>query len=501
MNSVDAKFNDAKKLLVTDVNTSNKQEFQSLREASRALGFTYRKIVKCACNNITLDNGLKFEFVTTDRAEVIGDISVVDDTEAYNIDADTDEYYWSAKNRQSNVFDTYRVPVKTADTMFFEYSRYGMDMSALEVRIKHNLSIKMWNSMCSRLQLYKESDIFSPVTRNNYTYDEYIHLVDEKQKERQLFKSRTVIDRYNKFQITEAKKTSEIAYNKQFVVSAILDELNTWVIERSTTSVTVSTNKSANTYDELIVAIADLHVGAEVSKRYNNQGFNSDILLSDLLQLSDRINALNAKSVVVLIGGDILHSITGTMHKAAFKQMEQHIIGAKQIKYAVEILETFISSISNVKTVLSVSGNHDRMSDDYKADTNGEMASVVMYCLNRIYSNIEIKHDPFLLTYENKHFNTILFHGNQQVEHKPESLIHDYGVNKKFNLILSADKHSRGKLLDTSKSRHIRIPSMYTGDDHSIRCGYSSTPGILAIYGESELPQVLDLSIRSNVQV
>ena len=58
-------------------------------------------------------------------------------------------YVWKAEKGIINI------PVSQIDRLFWEYSAHGLDLTALEVRTEHNLKPWEWNTIKSRLSLYK----------------------------------------------------------------------------------------------------------------------------------------------------------------------------------------------------------------------------------------------------------------------------------------------------------------------------------------------------------
>lgn len=479
------------KVFNRDVN--EELSFDSINQAAKELKIS-KNTIRSIINGESSSEYKHYIFSVDEEVE---DVSNVNDTNSYTFNEKNKTYEWQSSKtvNGSQIKTEYALELDVADQLFFEYSRYGLNLSALEVRINHNISIAKWNSLQHRLQLYKESDIFSPISRNNMSDDEYVAFVHLKLKEQQDYRRRAVVKQYNKFQVKEAEKLSKIAYNKRFVVDSILSDLSEWFSDRKSETVKLTINK-AGTIDEVVIAVSDIHIGAEIERGYNNMtGYSSKIVRSILTKIASRINMLNAKKVTLLLGGDLIHSFTGTMHKTTFKEMEQKIYGSKLIQLAVDILEEFFGQIANLNKVLSIAGNHDRSADDYKSDTNGEISEIIMYILQRTYSELTIIHDPYLISSELNGIQHILLHGHTKSVASSESLIHDYGNPNLFNLILSGHTHSRKTFLDTVKSRHVTIPSIYTGDEFSIRAGYSTMPGFLIIQNVEGLPQITDASI------
>lgn len=434
------------------------------------------------------------------KTEKIGEKTNLDNNPPYNVKDNT--YYWTSKYKVDGelINKKWEIDVHLADKLFFEYSKYGMDLTALQTRIRNDISIEHWHSLKNRLSLYKESDIFSPHSRNKLTASEYQNLVDEKLEQLHLFQKRIVVDRYQEHIAKKGKKAIKVANNKRFVIESILQEIYNWEETRKDKTVKLSYNNSKKfDYQHITLCLSDLHLGVELFENYNRIGYNTDDFIEIIKKIVDRVNSYRSKSVSLVIAGDIIHSWTGNMHEGMFKDMDKYMLGTKGAFKIIEILEEhLIGKINNLIEVISVSGNHDRYSDNYKQDPEGEIAEMIMRIIERDYrgnKNLKFYHDNYLLSKQLSDWNLILLHGNTRTENKQEGLIHDYGKPGMFNLILSGDKHTRGCLFDTSYSRHVRIPSIYTGDNYSTKSGYSSTPGCLIIHSEFGIPQITDYTI------
>lgn len=483
---------------MTKVKRSDGTIFSTRTEAARSVGTNESTIRTCE-NTGRIVHGYSWSTLLEDPQEekvednvTIGDISQVDDD--MSVSVKDNMYVWASKDKK------YNLPIDVADKMFYDFSRYGANLTALEVRIKHNVSLPQWHSLKGRLQLYKESDIFSPETRNGLTDSEYRELVASKIRERDLFKKRAVIDEYNKFHISQATKWRDIANRKTFVVDQIIDELSVWLVDRAETFL-IAVNPKAKG-GNLTVATADWHYGADTTDKYNTPAFNSEVIDAIVQQLADVINAEEAEEVTLEFHGDYIETWSGLNHPNSWQGIESGVYGARAVKGAIEgIFEKLISKVANVTKVVGIAGNHDRGTSNNKEDVMGEIATLAFYFLNRLYGGrIEFIYDPFCVQDTRDGIRHIMQHGNTLSSKKSEAMVNDYGDNTIFNLITTGDKHTRGILMDAWNRRHVQVPSIFTGNFYSTQLGFSSVSGALLIRSKDGLPQITDLSFYSKLK-
>jgi len=250
--------------------------------------------------------------------------------------------------------------------------------------------------------------------------------------------------------------------------------------------------------EHISVAIADLHIGAEVDGLRITQKYDNEILRERLNQTADIINSYQAKSVTLNILGDIIESFTGDMHLNSWKSMAKGMYGAKVVREAVEILTDFFSGINNLYSVYCVGGNHDRPTASKNLEANGEIAELIMYILEKMYPTLNINYNHTVITHQSEGINYINVHGDKghSLNKKIPELLFHHGEKSLFNLILAGHLHSRITALDGVNHRKVHCPSMFTGNQFSDDLGYSSSAGFLVIESINGLPKVTDYTIK-----
>lgn len=401
-------------------------------------------------------------------------------------------YVWEARGKLISI------GVELADKLFFEFSKHGLDLSQNAVRLENGIELKQWYSLKNRLQLYKDSDIFAPETRKGLTSKEYKELAEKKISELDAYKKKAVKNVYDKFHIDNSKKWRDEANRKSFVHEKILDELSEW-LEARPKYVEIAVNPKAN-HEHIIAATADWHNGAETRSQYNTPKYSPDVVKSLVSAFSDRVNSYQAKEVTLAFLGDYIETWMGLNHPNSWQGIAAGYYGAKVVQETIEnLFEPIIKNVANVKRIIAVGGNHDRGTNSNKEDVKSEIATLMFYMLQRLYPEIEIIYDPFCINPDLGNIRFILQHGNFNSTNKSETLVNDYGDYQKFNLILSADKHTRAIPTDAWNRRHVKVPPMFTGNFYSTGHGFSSVAGCLIIKENNGLPDIEDVSFYSKL--
>lgn len=67
-------------------------------------------------------------------------------------------------NTGEKIKKEYKLPLAYVDSIFKDYSRHGGDLSQQQIFDKYNLKPEVWNMLKSRLGLYKDSHVLSPMS-------------------------------------------------------------------------------------------------------------------------------------------------------------------------------------------------------------------------------------------------------------------------------------------------------------------------------------------------
>jgi predicted phosphodiesterase len=403
---------------------------------------------------------------------------------------DKERYNWNT------IYGKIDVPVSQVDELFYEYSRHGLDMSQTAIINKHNLEAWQWQSIKRKLQLVKDSNIFSPHTVGKYKGKELSDKIEQKIARKYENKGALVEEGYKKQTLKAYERVINENEKKLLEKDIFYNEIMS-LLPKAKINASVPVNKSGKSKN-IVVTLADLHLGARVEHIQNTPDFNPVILEKYLNTMAIQINQRESKEVTLAFMGDLIESFTGLNHKNSWKGIEYGYFGSTVVIKTVELITRFISKVNNVKLILGVSGNHDRSTSDKSEDTKGEIATIVFYMLGLIYKNkIEIDYHHDVVSREIDGIQYILTHGHLgEAKKSGEKIVNEYGNNKKFNLVLTGHLHSRIIKTDSRMLRHIWCPSLFTGNDYSKQLGFSSTAGYLLIENNGKgFPNVLDVTL------
>ena len=418
-----------------------------------------------------------------------------EDTDAERYSVYDDAYHWKTKK-----LGNYQIPVELADRLFYEYSRHGLNMSQITIRQKHNISIQEWHSIKSTLWLYKDSNIFSPWTVEHTPDHELQDMIQKKMEMKFNDKNRLVEEEYDKALQNQYKKVIKNESVKTFALEKMIDELYDLTAKMTEINVlTINKTDGPHSIGDLVVPIADLHIGAKVEGLRLTPEFDTAILRRRLGEVAKAINQKNAARVHLQFLGDLIESFTGLNHINSWQSIEQGVFGAKVVILALEIIEEFISKVNNVCSVVGISGNHDRVSSNNKEDVRGQVAEIIFYMLKRMYGDkFDMDYDTLVISKRIDGINYIIAHGDKNViKQDGKQAIIDYGDSTIYNLILSGHLHTRMIKEDQKTYRWILCPSIFTGNFYSESNGWQTTAGVLLIYNSGTgLPIIEDVSLR-----
>ena len=401
--------------------------------------------------------------------------------------------------RWKTIYGSIDIPVDEIDELFYEYSKHGLNMSQTAIINKHGFEAWQWQSIKRKLQLLKDSNLFSPHTVSLYSGKELDEMINELISRKYKNKGQLVEKAYEKQTLKAYKKVidenDKLILEKDIFYNEILAQLPKAKLNTIINKARKAKNKKK---EHGVITLADLHLGARVEKLHNTPDFNPEVLEGYLDKMAEQINQEQYGSVTLAFLGDLIESFTGLNHKNSWKGIEYGYYGSTVVIKTVEMLTRFISKVNNVDRVLGVNGNHDRSTSDNKEDSSGEIGTIIFFMLKNILGKyIEVIHQEDVVSIEVDGIQYIITHGHLGESKKgAEKIINLYGNNKLFNIILTGHLHSRIISDDSSRFRHIWCPSLFTGNQYSKQLGFSSTAGYLRIESNGEgKPNVYDICL------
>lgn len=399
-----------------------------------------------------------------------------------------DHYTWKATN------GVIKIPVSQIDRLFWEYSAHGLDLSALEVRTEHNLKPWEWNTIKTRLSLYKASNIFSPHTWENTPKNEREGMVEAKMAEKFDNEKKTVTRAYQRELENRYKKAIDGSSKERFFAEELKAEL--FEILPTLSKITVKNNTTYEKGKDIVVLLSDLHIGAEVDGLRLTKDYNNEILKGYLSKITVTVNQHLSENVTVNILGDLIESFTGMNHANSWKSLGKRMYGSKVVIRACEILVEFLAGIHNLQGVNIIGGNHDRPTASKNEEANGEIAELIAYMLNKTLP-CEVEYNHSVLSKEIYGIQYIMVHGDKghSSKNKVPNILFNHGNKSKFNLVVAGHLHSRIVSLDSINSRMMHVASLFTGNAYSDDLGFTSCAGFNIIENLDGLPKVTDYTI------
>ena len=390
--------------------------------------------------------------------------------------------------------------IEEADNMFYEYSRHGLDLSQAQMRQRHDLKIWEWNTIKNVLFLYKDSNIVSPHTEDNTPRERLGELLDQRMGMKMRDKQRLIVDAYEKETIRRYKNAIDGESKKTFACQAMIDALDEIVETHAREPITLKTSfpkKGEKPGPNLLLAVADLHIGAETTGEKTAPDWDREKAEKNLACAAETANALAPEETTLAIIGDLIESFTGTNHPSSWKSIEKGMHGARLVMETVRILENFFAKIANLKKVIIISGNHDRMTSSKKEDSRGEIAEIIAYVLQKSYGDrLEITYSDTVASTRLDNLTCVFTHGDKKNPRHGADAAIDHGTPGRFTLVLSGHNHSRKTLQDAAKYRWIQIPAIFSGNRFSDENGFTALPGFVTVTDNGHgLPAVTDHTI------
>lgn len=245
-----------------------------------------------------------------------------------------------------------------------------------------------------------------------------------------------------------------------------------------------------------VVAIGDLHIGANVKAILLTPEYNMQRLLEYLSGCAERINLHAFKEVSIFMLGDIIESFTGLNHKNSWQELE--LYGMDAVKASYKLITTwFLAQIKNLGNIYIVGGNHDRTTESMDVDVRGGVANMLAFMLSE--KGYSATYHPLLIdaTIDGLHYITM--HGNFPISKQDAGqTLFKYGRQDMYNIILQAHKHTREGArgmakkpvsynefktveLDDLNYRKLTIAPMITGNYYSQSLGLNSNAGFTII--------------------
>lgn len=259
---------------------------------------------------------------------------------------------------------------------------------------------------------------------------------------------------------------------KKYLDKPNMDYYRNWVndlhIDHSTFDIAHNPEKP------IVVAIADLHIGAFIEGNTLHKDYNIEVCRQKLAYIAG-ILSQQQRPVVIKFLGDYIESFSGKNHKDTWKQIEMH--GMEVALLAFDVIREFLDQIYGLVEVDMVSGNHDRVSADNEEDKQGQVGFLISELLDR-FTNVPVTYHSDIITKVHDDVCYIMSHGHKRFSKMlPSEMVMNYGDQNLFNVMITGHGHQEKILHNSIKYQCRQIPAIIPANDYAKSLGASSMQG------------------------
>jgi len=379
----------------------------------------------------------------------------------------------------------YVFPLELIVNIFKDYSRYGGNLSGLQIQRKYNLKPEAWQLLKNRLNLYKDSDVIPDWAL------EYVEWKWGENKVEEVIRDVTyeaVQNKYKNKLVKQYERQKDREYEKAIKKLYDLEEF-LWMLKEYLESYQPEKfidiedfnklheqNLNKHNSDTLYTAITDIHIGKE----------DTDEIIERIQQVTEYICNRLEKNVKMFILWDLFETIVvWGMHKWQIENMDWPFTFDLIMK-TVEVFEKmFIKIYSSWKKldVYWIISNHWRISERDHFDYTGDL--IVYEMIRRWLKQLEIEINylrEVWNTVETEDFTFILQHWHiWWTKRRLSDILWEYGNSQKYNILLQGHIHS-GVLEEWNRKwMRIIVPSLAGEGMYNKALGISSSTWFVII--------------------
>lgn len=331
--------------------------------------------------------------------------------------------------------ETYLEPVaiklSIIDNIFHDYVEHGLDMSSQQICDKYGLTGKAWNILKSQMNLNKKSNVVSEPTLDDMSEDD----VDDLASSHLSNKNKKKIQRAWDKQVKECVRL--VADNRAF-----LEWVQSYIQDYKPLPVTFKPPKIKNN-NSATYFLSDIHIGR----------WETDDIIRRLAQVQSDIILSPERIIYIENLWDLAESLVpqGWMHSGQHEEMDyRYWFGFDLMMNIVKIMEKFLLEIYKAWKELhfqGITGNHGRITQEKQMDNQRTWELVIYELLKRGLSQTKIDIDYLRTTVStftrgNLHYIIGHWDGRPFDNQKPSDIILKHWDTRKFNVIVSWDKHN-----------------------------------------------------------
>ena len=399
-------------------------------------------------------------------------------------------------------------------------SQFDYGMRLIEIKMEENPPDLDWEDIVEIADLGIHRDTLRKASQTEFGGYNVYKIMKERLAELQCGGNRTELqklrDKIGEFDIKKRQLQIENTglrkmKNQLIPAISVADELAQFMIDNNM-KINIpdycfeSIKETENEY-EMVIQLSDFHIGYLIENckgNYFNWKIANERIDKLIEQIHKDVNLYGITNIHVVNTGDTIEQIAMRKNQSQFCEFGQ----AEQINRAIELIYRFLVAICkkcNV-TYYSISGNHDRMNGDAKANFKGDNADVViarqLYNYNEIAKNVRltiVENDPFndeiLLEVNGTRHKFI--HGDKKVKDGSQLIKYEMSMDDDSYNLWRGHYHNFN-VQSENNGRYIISSGCLSGyNDYSTDFGAKTLASqTIAIIGDGKIEVIKDIQLQ-----
>ena len=401
-----------------------------------------------------------------------------------------DDYYIFYLNEKDEFWNKetkpYPIPISTVDAMFKAYSKHWENKTSEQVLQEFKIKPEVWHVLKSRLRLFKDSHILSPVSLERFEWreeemDDFIaNAVEENIRDKYINKFQEVYER-------EFKKEAQKCMKKMAEIDSFLEYIREFIQDHEPKRIEFEPEAPKNNRS-VDFAISDLHIGKvwtdKILERLNK-------IYSDISQRKEGV-------INIFCLWDLAEMLVeGWRHPWQIESMDWPY-WFDLFMQTVEIIENFLLNIyqqwKQVKFIW-ITWNHWTLSDKKSGDREFTGELLIYEIIKRGLQKTAIEIEYLRWTwhsYPTDNFHYIINHWTwNQTNKKASEILWEYWDNTRENILLQWDKHHLEMNNVSDNATRVLVPALAWPWEYDTELWITSHPWYIKIEKNSDdLPDI-----------
>ena len=379
-----------------------------------------------------------------------------------------EDEYWNKTTKP------YPISIKIVDNIFKDFSKHWNNLTSQAILNKYSLKPELWHTLKSRLRLYKDSNVVSPITLQRLNPEEadkkIEDVIDETIQDKY---KKSFVDKYNRQKKAMYKKMSTLLSSQE----AYMEGLSKYIQDYKPRQLDFEVDKLDNN-DEIMVLFSDLHIWK----------MNTDKVLERLQKMWKDIIKRPERKINLICLGDLFETIVQDWMHPNQKNTMDYTDSYEIVMLVVNILEDLIIKLIQQGKEVNFTGlawNHDRMTMNKDLDQKRLAWLLTYQLIKRGLKDTETKFNILMQKWNKINmmdYNIILHHWDDWATNKNTSqILWELWDKNKHNLIIFGDKHHLESKDVADNATKIIVPAMAGANTYDKSLLLSSYPGYVMI--------------------